>query len=130
MIDVLEITQVLEAEGVTIAQSDRSDRRDACMADDESLPLPRSCGQSEQMTDEHAVRSRVSDEGNLLAWCLDVPERQLTFDAVDPSICKKLGRTSMDSCDEVANWLSPFESMPTICSISFQLFAIGLDGHL
>ena len=130
MIDVLEITQVLEAEGVTIAKSDRSDRRDACVADDEALPLPRCCRQPEQMAHENTVRPRVCDEGDLLARFFDVPERQLAFDPVDPTICKKLGRTSMDTSDEVANWLSPVESMPTVRSIAFQLFAIGLDGHL
>ena len=118
MIDVLQIAQILETEGVTITESNRPNRRDARVTDDESLPLPRCCAQTEEVTDEHAVRAGMGDEGDLLARVLDVPQGQLTLDPVDPTICEELRRTGMDSGHEVTNRLATLEAVPTIGGVA------------
>lgn len=114
MLDVLEIAQVLQAEGVAVSQSDRLDGRDAGVTDDEALPLPRSRRKTEQVTHEDTVGSGVSDERDLLAWLLDVPNGQLTFDPMDAALGKEIGRPRMDARNEVSNRLATLKAMPPI----------------
>lgn len=114
MLDVLEIAQILKAERVAVSKANGPDGRNARMTDDESFPLPRCGGQSEQMTHKDAVRTSVCDECDLLAWFFDVPHRQFALDPVDSSLGEEVGRSSMDSRNEITNRLSTFQPVPTI----------------
>ena len=130
MLDVLEVAQVLETERVAVSETNCLDGRDARMADDESLPLPRCRPQTEEMTHEHTVGSCVSDKSNLFARLLDVPHRELTFDSVDSAFCKEVRRTSMDTSNEVPNGLPSLEAVPPFDGAPSQLVPIRLDGYL
>ena len=76
MREVLDIAEAFQAEGVAITQLDRLNRGYRCVIDDESLPLPRCRGESEQVTNQHAVGTSVSKKCESLPRFIDMPNRQ------------------------------------------------------
>lgn len=73
---MFQIAQTTQAEGVAIPHLRRGESCDRRMSDDEALPFPR-CGlESEQMTNENAVRSGVGDQQNASVGSGEIPEWQ------------------------------------------------------
>ena len=118
MCDVLEIAEILEAEGVSVPESNGANRGDACMPDDESFPLPRCCGKTQEVTNEDTVRSSMRNKGNLFAGILNVPQRKLTLDAVDASVREKLSGSGMDTGDKVTYRFAALKPMPSIGGVA------------
>ena len=129
MCDVLEIAEILEAEGVSVPKSNGANRGDACMPDDESLPLPRCRGKTQEVTNEDTVRSSMRNKGNLFAGILNVPQRKLTLDAVDASVREKLSGSGMDTGDKVTYRFAALKTVPSIGSVALQFLTVRLDRH-
>lgn len=103
-----------QAEGVTIAELQCFESADGCVSDDESLPLPRSWYESQQVANEHAVGSRVRHEGEAITRFFDVPHGKLVLDPEDSAVGEKLVGSSMDSLGEVTDRFTTFETLPSI----------------
>lgn len=101
-VEVFDVAQLGEAEGVAVAHLQGAHPADRRVADDEAVPLPGHRRDAEQVADRHRVGAGVGDERDPPVGAVDLPQREVAVETAHASLLEPHGAAEVDAVDEVA----------------------------